>query len=42
MVLKGYKVNGGVGGGAGIFVQTDFFFGKNQISINSRRGAKIK
>ena len=29
-VLKGYKVNGRAGAGAGIFVRTDFFFGKNQ------------
>ena len=29
-VLKGYKVYGRAGAGAGIFVRTDFFFGKNQ------------
>jgi hypothetical protein len=29
-VLKGYKVYGRTGAGAGIFVRTDNFFGKNQ------------
>ena len=29
-ILKGYKVYGRTGAGAGIFVWTDFFFGKNQ------------
>jgi hypothetical protein len=29
-VLKGYKVYGRAGAGAGIFVRTDFVFGKNQ------------
>jgi hypothetical protein len=29
-VLKDYKVYGRAGAGAGIFVRTDFFFGKNQ------------
>jgi hypothetical protein len=29
-VLKGYKVYGRTGAGAGIFVRTDFFSGKNQ------------
>ena len=29
-VLKGYKVYGRAGAGAGIFIWTDFFFGKNQ------------
>jgi hypothetical protein len=29
-VLKGYKVYGRARAGAGIFVRTDFFFGKNQ------------
>ena len=29
-VLKGYKVYGRAGAGAGIFVRTDFFFGKDQ------------
>ena len=30
MVLKGYKVYGRTGAGAGIFVRTDSLFGKNQ------------
>jgi hypothetical protein len=29
-VLKGYKVYGRAGAGAGIFARTYFFFGKNQ------------
>ena len=29
-VLKGYKIYGRAGAGAGIFDRTDFFFSKNQ------------